>query len=100
MKKLLRKFTGWMVKKTNYTPELPLPVQVITIPPEDIKKYHAQRIVPKQEWYSVQRWGEPDCFVKQFKCSLVEEFLKEIQIKVKETPDGVIYSCDLLFKSI
>lgn len=100
MKKLLRKFTGWMVKKTDYTPELPLPVQAITITPENLKKFHAQHTVSNQEWYSVQRWGEPDCFVKQFKYQLADELLKEIQIKVKETPDGVIYSCDLLFKSI
>lgn len=100
MKKLLYNITGWLVKKTNYTPELPLPIQAITIAPEDLKKFHAQHIVPNQEWYSVQRWGKPDCFVKQFKYELVDELLKEIQIKTKETSDGVIYSCDLVFKSI
>ena len=77
------KIIDWMVEKTNYTPPLPLSIQV-----------------PNQEWYSVQRWGEPDCFVKQFKYELVDKLLNEIQIKVKETPSGVIYSCDLLLKSI
>ncbi len=100
MKKILRKLTGWMVAKTNYTPELPLPIQAITITPPDLKKFHAQHIVPNYEWYSVKRLGEPDCFVKQLKYKLVDELLKEIQIKDKVTPDGVIYSCDLLFKSI
>lgn len=100
MKKILMKIIDWMVEKTNYTPPLPLSIQPTILKPKDLKKFHAQHIVPNQEWYSVQRWGEPDCFVKQFKYELVDELLKEIQIKVKETPSGVIYSCDLLLKSI
>lgn len=100
MKKLLRKFTGWMVKKTDYTPELPLSRQPIIIKPEDLKKFHAQYIIPHYEWYSAQRCGDPDCFVKQFKYGLVDELLNEIIFKVEETPDGLMYSCDLLFKCI
>ena len=101
MKRLLKKLTGWMVAKTNYTPELPLSIKPIIITPPDLKKFHAQHIVPNHEWYSVKRLGEPDCFVKQLKYKLVDELLKEIpEPIIKETPDGVIYSCDLLFKSI
>ena len=100
MKKLLRKFTGWMVKNTNYTPELPLSIQPIIITPQDLKKFHAQHIIPNYEWYSAQRCVEPDYFVRQFKYGLVDELLKEIQVKVEETPDGVIYSADLLFRNV
>jgi hypothetical protein len=51
-------------------------------------------------WNTVDRWVDPDCFVKQFKYKLVDELLKEIQVKVEETPDGIMYSADLLFRNI
>lgn len=98
MKKLLRKLTGWMVKKTNYTPALPLSIQPIIIKPEDLKKFHAQHIIPYHEWYAAQ--VSPDCFVNQFKYKLVDELLKEIEIKIDKTTDGVMYSADLLFRNI
>ena len=98
MKKILRKITGWMVKKTNYTPELPLSIQPIIIKPEDLKKFHAQQIVNYYEWYAAQ--VSPDCFVNQFKYKLVDELLKEIEIKIDKTTDGVMYSADLLFRNI
>lgn len=100
MKKLIRKITGWLIKKTNYTPELPLSIQPIIITPQDLKKFHTQNIIPYYMWNTVDRWVDPDCFVKQFKYKLVDELLKEIQIKVDETPDGVMYSADLLFRNI
>lgn len=98
MKKLLRKFTGWLVQKTNYTPAMPLPIQPIIIKPEDLKKYHAQHLVNWFEWKNSP--FTPDCFVKGFKYQLVNELLDEIIIKAEETPDGVLYSADLLFKNI
>ena len=99
MKRLLRKFTGWMVKKTNYTiPEIPLQIKPIIIKPEDLKKFHAQHIVDWFEWRNTP--FTPDCFVKGFKYQLVNKLLDEIIIKVDETPDGVMYSADLLFKCI
>lgn len=96
MKKLLHNITRWLVKKTKY--ELQLPIQPIIIKPEDLKKFHAQHIINWYEWNNTPL--TPDCFVQQFKYELVDKLLKEIQIKVKETPSGVIYSCDLLLKSI
>lgn len=98
MKKLFRKLTGWMVKKTNYTPELPLPIQAITIAPPDLKKFHAQRLVNWYEWNNTPL--SPDCYIKELKYKVADELLKEIQIKAEETSDGVMYSADLLFKSM
>lgn len=98
IKKLLRKFTGWMVTKTNYTPELLLPIQPIIIKPEDLKKFHARRLVDWYEWKNAPL--SPDCYIKELKYKVADELLKEIQIKAEETSDGVMYSCDLLFKSI
>ncbi len=98
MKKLLRKFTGWMVKKTNYTPLLPLPIQSIIIKPEDLKKFHAQHLINWHEWYMAK--VEPDYYVKTFKYEVMKQFMEEIIIKAEETPDGIMYSCDLLFKCV
>lgn len=98
IRKLLTKLTGWMVEKTNYTPKLPLPIQPIIITPEELKKFHAQHLVNYNEYYIAK--VAPDYFVKQFKYQVLDELLNEIQIKVEETPEGVMYSCDLLFKSI
>lgn len=100
MKKLLRKFTGWLVQKTNYTPAMPLPIQPIIIKPESLKKFHAQHLVPYYMWNTVDRWVDPDCFVKEFKYQLVNELLNEIIIKAEEKPEGVMYSCDWLFKCV
>lgn len=98
MKKWLQdKLYKWL-KKTNY--HFPLPVLETVIKPENLKKFHTQHIVPYHEWYSAQRWVEPDCFVKQFKYQLADELLNEIVVKVEETPDGVMYSADLLFRNI
>ena len=98
MKKLLRKLTGWMVRKTNYTPEIPLQIQPIIIKPEDFKKFHAQHLINWHEWYAAK--VEPDFFVKTFKYELMKQFMEEIIVKAEETPDGVMYSCDLLFKNV
>lgn len=96
MKKIVKRFTGWLVKKTGY--DFPLPIQPVIIKPENLKKFHVQRIVPNHEW--LLRQVEPDCFIRQFKYDVVDELLKEIQIKVEETPNGIMYSADLLFKNV
>lgn len=98
MKKLLRKFTGWMVKKTNYTPELPLPIQPIIITPESLKKFHAHHIV---NYYELHINPMPiDWYITQFREEVMNAFINEIEIKTEETPDGIMYSADLLFRNI
>lgn len=98
MKKWIQdKLYKWL-KKTDY--HFPLPMLQTVIHPENLKKFHAQHIIPYYMWNTVDRWVDPDCFVKQFKYKLVDELLKDIQIKVEETPDGVMMSCDLLFRNI
>ena len=98
MKNILRKLTGWLVEKTNYTPEFPLPIQPIIIKPEDLKKFHAQNLITHYELHTNPMpigWYD-----SQFKEEVMDALIKEIQIKVEETPDGVMMSCDLLFKNI
>lgn len=98
MKKLLRKLTGWMVKKTNYTPAMPLSIQPIIIKPEDLKKFHAQQIV---NYYELHINPMPiDWYITQFREEVMNAFINEIEIKTEETPDGVMYSADLLFRNI
>lgn len=98
MKKLLRKLTGWMVAKTNYTPELPLSIQPIIITPQDLKKFHAQHIV---NYYELHTNPMPiGWYVTQFREEVMNAFINEIEIKTEETPDGVIYSADLLFRNV
>lgn len=96
MKKLLRKFTGWMVQKTNYTPELPLSIQPIIITPQDLQHFKAQKAVSKYEWY--ERKVEPDYYVRTLKYEVAEKFIDLLQIKADETPDYIIYSVDFLYK--
>lgn len=93
--KLLRKITGWLVKKTEY--ELALPVQTIYIQPQGFKRFHSQHLIPYNEWSALV---EPDYFIEKYKYQVVDELLKEITIKAEVTPDGIRYSCDLLFKNI
>lgn len=98
MKKLLHKLTGWLVKKTNYTPELPLPIQPIIITPENLKRYHAEHIVPYQEhMFFEDREG---AYIKTFRFDIANELLNEIIIKAEEVPEGIKYSCDLLMENI
>jgi len=98
MKKLLHNITGWLVKKTNYTPELPLPIQPIIIKPENLKRFHAQRIVPYQEHlFYENREGQ---YIKTFRFDIANELLNEIIIKEEEVPEGIMYSTDLLFECI
>ena len=98
MKKLLHNITGWLVKKTKYDLQLPLPIQPIIIEPQSLKRFHSQRIIPYYEWQHAQ--VNPDCFVRTFRFDMVNELLNEIIIKVEETPDGIKYSTDLLFENI
>ena len=96
MKKLLRKITGWLIKKTDY--ELALPVQTIYIKPQGFKQFHCQHLV---NWNEYQYNPLPkDWYVCKFKEEVMESLSSEIEIKTEETPDGVCYSCDLLFKNI
>lgn len=97
--KLLRKITGWLVKKTDY--ELALPVQTIYVQPQDFKRFRCQHTIPYYEWHSAQeKLVESDYFIKKFKYQVVDKLLNEITIKADETPDGVMYSADLFFKNI
>ena len=97
MKKWIQdKLYKWL-KKTDYHFPLPM-LQTVIMNPENLKRFHAQRIVSKYELYAAQ--VSPDCFVRQFNYQLADELLNEIVVKADETPDGVMYSCDLLLKSI
>ena len=87
-----------MVKKTNYTPAMPLSIQPIIIKPEDLKKFHAQQIV---NYYELHINPMPiDWYITQFREEVMNAFINEIEIKTEETPDGVMYSADLLFRNI
>lgn len=98
MKKILQRLTGWLVKKTDYVPQLPMPVQPIIIKPEDLQHFKAQKAVSKYEWYN--RKVEPDYYVRTLKYEVAEKFVDLMQIKADETPDYIIYSVDLLFKNL
>lgn len=92
LSRIKNKLAMWAMK------DMPLPIQPIIIENNKLKKFHAQHLVPNEEW--LLRQVEPDCFIKQFKYDVVDELLKEIQIKVEETPDGIMYSADVLFKNM
>ena len=64
----------------------------------NLKKFHAQKIIPYWEWQHAN--AEPDCFVRTFKFDVVNQLLNEILIKVSETPEGIKYETDLLFENI
>ena len=98
MKKLLHNITGWLVKKTKYELQLPLPIQPIIIKPEDLQHFKAQKAVSKYEWYAAQ--VEPDYYVKTLKYEVAEKFVDLMQVKADETPDCIIYSVDFLYKSM
>ena len=96
MKKILQNLAYKWLKKTGYN--FPLPVINTTIIPQDLKRFHAQHIVPNHEW--LLRQVEPDCFIRQFKDQVADELLKEIKIKFERTPDGVLFSADFLYKNL
>ena len=98
MKKLLHNITGWLVKKTKYELQLPLPLHPIIIKPEDLHHFKAQKAVSKYEWY--ERRVEPDYYVKTLKYEVAEKFVDLIQVKADETPDCIIYSADFLYKNL
>lgn len=98
MKKILKRITAWLVKKTDYVPQLPIPIQPIIIKPEDLKKLHCQHLVDWFEWKNSH--FPPDCYIKDLKYQMANRLMEEIIVKAEETPDGVMMSCDLLFKSI
>ncbi len=98
MKKLLHNITGWLVKKTKYELQLPLPLHPIIIKPEDLQHFKAQKAVPKYEWYS--RKVKPDYYVRTLKYEVAEKFVDLMQVKADETEDCVIMSCDFLYKNL
>lgn len=98
IKKIIEKIVKRLVAKTNYTPEFPLPIQPIIITPEDLKKFHAQNLITHYELHTNPMpigWYD-----SQFLEEVMDALKKEIQIKVEETPDGIMYTCDLLFKCV
>ena len=92
VRKIKEKLARWVVK------DMPLPIQPIIVENQNLKKFHAQHLVDWFEWKNTP--FTPDCFVKGFKYQLVNELLNEIVVKVDETPEGVCYSADLLFRNI
>lgn len=96
MKKWIQdKLYKWL-KKTGY--HFPLPMLQTLIHPENLKKFHAQQIV---NYYELHINPMPiDWYITQFREEVMNAFINEIEIKTEETPDGVCYSCDLLFKNI
>jgi len=96
MKKYLQDLAYKWLKKTDY--HFPLPVVETLIQPENLKRYHAQRIVPYREnLYYENMEGE---YIKTFRFDIANELLNEIIIKEEEVPEGVKLSCDLLFQCI
>lgn len=93
LKKIKEKLAKWAMQ------DMPLPIQPIIIENNKLKRFRAQRIAPYHEWNAAQRF-EPDCFIKTFRFDIVNELLNEIIIKAEEVPDGIKYSCDLLFENI
>ena len=53
MKKLLHNITGWLVKKTKYELQLPLPIQPIIIKPNDFQHFKAQKARRQQASFFV-----------------------------------------------
>ena len=96
-KKLKEKIAKWVLKDM---PIMQSPIQPIVIKPENLKRFHSQKIIPYYMWNTVDRWVDPDCFVRMFKTDVMNNFLDEIIIKVDETPEGICYSCDLLYRNI
>lgn len=92
LNKIKEKLAKWVMK------DMPLPIQPIIVENNNLKKFHTQHLVDWFEWKNTP--FTPDCFVKGFKYQLVNELLNEIIIKVDETPEGVCYSADLLFRNI
>lgn len=96
MKKLLYRLTGWLVKKTGYVPQQP--IQQIFIKPEGFKRIHCQNLVNWFEWNNKQL--TPDYFSRGFKYQVANKLMDEVIIKVEETPEGILYTTDLLFKCL
>lgn len=93
-KKLKEKIAKWVLK------DMPImqPIEPIVIKPESLKRFHSQKIVPHFDYHYSK--VDPDYFVRTFKYDVMENFMDEIQIKVDEEPEGIRYSCDLLFKNL
>jgi hypothetical protein len=100
MNKIKSIFQGLAYKflqKSGYPLEPKLNIEPIIIYPPEFKKFHAQKIINWYDWHN--RQITPDCYIRQFKYELMDEFIKEIQIKAEEIPEGICYSADLLFKN-
>lgn len=92
MKKFLQKLAFNYLKKTGYT----LMPPTVTILPKDMQRFHAQHQVTLYELINAPT---PDFFIKRIKWDIVNEFANNIIIKGEDTPDGVMYTVDLLYKN-
>jgi len=89
LKKIKEKLTKWALK------DMPLP-QPIVFENYKFKILHAQRIVPYNEWNVARRFNSDD-LEENLKFQIVKELLNQITINEEKTPEGVKYSCDLLY---
>jgi hypothetical protein len=90
--KIKEKLVKWVMK------DMPLPIQPIIVENQSLKRFRAQRIVPYREYLFYENREGAD--IKTFKFDIANELLNEIIIKQEEVPDGIKYSCDLLFENI
>lgn len=90
--KIKEKLARWAMK------DMPLPVQPMIIENNKLKRFRAQRIVPYREHLYYENREGAD--IKTFRFEIANELMKEIIIKAEEVPDGIKYSCDLLFECI
>ena len=98
MRKTIKKLKGKLAKWLMKDCPIMQPIEPIIIKPEKLKRFHSQRIIPHFGYHYSQ--VDPDYFVWTFRFDVVNELLNEILIKLEETPDGVMMSCDLLFENI
>jgi len=95
MKKILNRLTGWLVKKTGYM----IPIEPIIIKPKELKRFRLQNLI---SWFELERsaYLTEDDYVKGFIRVVMNELIKQIEVKREKTPDGIVVSVDLLFKNI
>jgi hypothetical protein len=101
MKKLLCNITGWLVKKTKYDLQLPIPLpmlQTVLVKPDDLQHFKAQKAISKHEWYT--RKVDPDYYVRTLKYEVAEKFVDLMQVKADETEDCIVYSVDFFYKNL
>lgn len=97
MRKTIKKLKGKLAKWLMKDCPIMQPIQPTIIKPEGFKRFHSQKIIPHWEWQHAN--ADPDYFVRLFRFEILNELLNEIIVKVEETPDGIMMSCDLLFQN-